>query len=314
MMKVLWHIVLFCAASSAGGRSEMASLREEIWRTVEKVEQLEAEREDLMKRAEVLAGRIEKLKGEGGIIGRYRLKRALKRSQELARRIEALDRKIEALKSELSRKKEKLKDLYEAEISFVLEELERNPGQADSLLKRLRELRMAMEDIEASEVGTPEAKFRAILIEIDKDDTPEIIREKADLITDVVDRLKRRLRDLERRVEELEREMETEERIRDLLDEISLFDEDVFAGHRLQVQTRAEETKGIRGPSEARRASPDRVPEISVSGWEISPEETKIQISRLREEMERLKGKIAELSKKAEEFRRRAAELEGAER
>jgi len=106
---------------------------------------------------------------------------------------------------------------------------------------------MAMEDIEASEVGTPEAKFRAILIEIDKDDTPEIIREKADLITDVVDRLKRRLRDLERRVEELEREMETEERIRDLLDEISLFDEDVFAGHRLQVQTRAEETKGIRG-------------------------------------------------------------------
>ena len=304
----LFCAIMFSAGTVWGENTQIASLREEIERLESKQEQLELEKENLVSESEPLAERIEKLKKEAqrgiGILDEYKLKRDLRRSQELAQKIEALEVHIEASKTVIAEKKSALKSLYEAEISLLLEKLdersdERSKEETKRLLEQLRELRAAKERLKGTEEPVKVEDLRVEEIHIEAEDDPEQIQEKADLISDFVGKLEGRLCLIDQRIKELEKERKNEEKIREFVQEISLFDEDRLTSRQLQVQTR--EVFGA-------EVSAERTPDLSVAGWEISTDEMEREIETLKKEREKVARKSSDLSRKAEAFYRKAAE------
>ena len=300
----LFCVILLSAGTVWGENKEITSLQEEIERLEKKHEQLELEKEKLVSESEPLAARIEKLKREAqrdiGILDEYKLKRDLRRSQDLAQRIEALEVDLEASKRAIAEQKSALKSLYEAEISLVLEKLdERSKEETKRLLERLRELRAAKESLELTEASVKEEGLGVEEIHIEEGDDPERIREKADLISDFVDKLQGRLCLIDQRIKKLEEERRNEEKVREFVQEISLFDEDRLTSRQLQVQTR--EVFGA-------EASAERTPDLSIAGWEISTDEIEREIEGLKKEREKVAQKSSDLSRKAEAFYRKAAE------
>ncbi len=327
--QLLSYVGLFCvivlfAGALWGENNQIASLWGEIERLEKKQEHLEFEKEKLVSESNELADRIEKLKkeaGEGiGVIGEYKLKKELRRSQELAQRLEALEAEIEATQIAVAEKKKELNSLYETEISFLLGKLNKSsPEETKLLLERVGELRAAKESLEPTEERVKMEDLKVEQIDIEQEDDPEKLREKADLVSDFVDKLQGRLCLVDQKIKELQREKKNEEKIREFVRELSLFDEDILTTRGLKVT--AEEKQPLKGASESRdyggtlttdvqkEVSAERAPALSVSGWKLSPGEIEREIEELKKEREELAQKSSDLLRKAGEFYRRAAEL-----
>ena len=304
--------IMLSAGTVRGEDTQIIALQEEIERLEDRQEQLELEKTRLISESEPLAARIEKLKREAqggiGILDEYKLKRDLRRSQELAQRIEALEVDIETSKRAIAEKKRALKSLYEAEISLLLEKLdERSEEETKHLLKRLRALRAAKESLERTEELMKVEDLRVEEIYIEEEDDPERIREKADLISDFVDKLQGRLCLIDQRIEALEKERRSEEKVAEFVRELSLFDEDRLTTRGLQVESDRRQP-----PAEVLGAeievSAERAPDLPVAGWEMSTDAMETEIEDLKKQRETLAQKSSDLSRKAEAFYRRAAE------
>ena len=303
------YIGLFCAIIFSADilwaeSTQIASLQEELEGMESKQEQLELEKRMLVSEGEPLVERIEKLKSEAqrgiGILDEYKLKKDLRKSRELAQKIEALEVHVEASKKAIAEKKSALMSLYEAEISLVLEKLdERSKEEAQHLLERLKALRAAKERLKRTEEPVKVEDLRVEEIHVEEEDDAERIREKADLISDFVGKLAGKLGLIDQRIKELEKERKNEEKIREFVQELSLFDEDRLTSRHLQVQ-----------PTEVFGAevSAERTPDLSVAGWESSTDEMEREMEALRKEREKVARKSSDLSRKAEAFYRKAAE------
>ena len=333
--QLLRYVGLFCvivlfAGALWGENNQIASLWGEIERLEKKQGHLEFEKEKLVSESNELADRIEKLKKEAekgiGVIGEYKLKKELRRSQELAQRLEALEAEIEAAQIASAEKKKGLNSLYQAEISLLLQKLNKSsPEETKLLLERVGELRAAKESLELTEERVKMEDLKVEEIDIEQEDDPEKLREKADLVSDFVDKLQGRLCLIDQKIKGLKREKKNEEKIREFVRELSLFDEDALTTRGLQVKSKDEGSldKGYRsddfeesswgdfpiGEREAAKVSAERAPAPSVSGWKLSPGEIEREIEELKKEREELAQKSSDLLKKAEEFYGRAAEL-----
>ncbi|HID94751.1 MAG TPA: hypothetical protein EYP53_01660 [Candidatus Latescibacteria bacterium] len=331
ILQCLWVsglMLLFVYNPSLNADEQRTSLLEnEIRNLQSRRQQLELEREALTRESEMLAERIEELKkkiGEGiGIIGGYRLRRSLKQSQELAERIETIQTEIDSLKLVLDDKKRDLRVEYEAEISNLLTELDKSPPieEATRLLERLSKLITAKRAVEeaAGQIRIKEAGVEGIQIE--KGDTPEQIREKADLISDFVDKLKKEISRIDRRIERLRMEKKTGEKMREFMEELALFDENMLRTAGLRIEDKRallqkerymeqELAWGLKDREKvSQKISSERVPELSGSGWEATVKEIEREVGRLEQEKRRLAREATELLKKAQSFYRKAAEI-----
>ncbi len=310
----LFYAITLCAGISWGENKQIASLQEEIDSLEKRQDQLELEKRALISESDTLAGRIENLKKEEdrdiGIIDEYRLKRDLRRSQELTERIETLDADIEAANMVIAEKKRVLKQVCDAEISLILEKLvASSKEETEHLLGRLRELRTIKEGLELTEEPAWVEDLRAEEIAIEEGDNSERIKEKADLISDFVDKLQGRLRLIDQRIKELEKEKRSEEKIREFVRELSIFDEDMLATRRLEGAEPFELEESAQQVPVAQQVPGRSAADRSAAGWVISTDEIEREIGELRKESGRLTRKSSDLSRKAEEFYRKADEL-----
>ncbi|RKY70423.1 MAG: hypothetical protein DRQ24_09300 [Candidatus Latescibacterota bacterium] len=324
---VLWIFPLFLLPVTVHSlpEDEIASLVQKIEELKARQQQLELQRRRLICESDSLAQKIEGLKQKvrqsKGIFSERRLKEALRHSQRLVQRLKQLEREIEANKALIAQHKVRLKYSYEHQIAQLLERMEksRNKKEAHHLLLLLRRFQAEKKALESE---TERRKITDILqieqIKIDKDDTAEQIREKADLMSDFVDKLKSQLRLLDQKIQELEEEKENQERVEELVEEFSLFDDDRMAIRALKVQAeeRAYETEGLRNRdvkaplfTTEGKTSVEPAPDVSGGEERIITNDIEEEIDKLKQKKTALSQKLSRLSRKAEEFYQKAAEL-----
>lgn len=293
-----------------------------------RIAQLEMDRQErlsdrggLILRSDQLAARVEELKREGRTKD---VKAALRTSQDLTRQIEALDINLAALDVELREKRSGLEAAYEQGITDLIRRLAGAPDAArEALLEKLIRYRTAKQALDVQE----KKERRATVseeggIEIEPQDGPEEIREKADLLADAADRLRAELSGLSARIEELGREKRIRRKMQELADEIAFFDEDLAEG---RVAGQSESKVAAAPPSRVESDSEtfskgEGAPSVSMAttrsetAYRTGPEA--FSIEDLDREIEGLTRRSRELSKrtaalqdKARRFYRKAREV-----
>ena len=185
-----------------------------------------------------LSSQIAKLKsqdseGELSAIDEYRLAERLRRSQTVADRLDELNVARASVVAEINKAADQLDKRYISvldSLSRVLESNYNGEGKERILLRigQLRERQSKLgEKGLAGNVNVVAARVKdlASAMELEADDSPEDILEKADFLHDLSSKLKQRVKDFGERVSNLRGEVELRNRMGEFTQEIALFDQ-----------------------------------------------------------------------------------------
>jgi len=328
---IIGVLLLGAVASPLGAEQNIAVLEARIARLDTTREEHLNRRAVLILQSDQLAGRIANLKAKART---KEVKAELRTSQDLTRQIEELDRVLAALNAHIQRERADLEVAYEERITVLIHRLPEAPESSrETMLQELIRCRTARQALDVQEEQEREVRDEGE-IEVAPDDGPEEIREKADLLADVADRMAAELAKLSAQIEDLNREQRIRRKMQELADEIVFFDEDLGAP-RASQQLNAEMSGGAfsRTPGDAEDdakaldavAPPEGVWdgagyeatfEPSASGETayrtepeaFSPEDFERQIERLVRRRSDLSKKAEALQDKAERFYRKATE------
>ncbi len=221
---------LLASMNLSAQESALPALERQFAQTDSAIAQLSRSRTALAKQAEARAREIQELKSKDDLnyFQRQRLEGLLKDSQGLSNRIEAMDAQLRALDSQLENIGMKLSDRYEAEIKRRLNTLEtKKPSDAarQAEAQELERLRAKHERIK-QKLGTDVlSQFKIARVQIETDDTPKQVEQKADLLKDQEEKLRRLAAQINKQSKQLKKEMELQNRINDLVTDIGVFDQ-----------------------------------------------------------------------------------------
>ncbi|MFQ5866054.1 MAG: hypothetical protein ACE5IW_12575, partial [bacterium] len=157
-----------------------------------------------------------------------RLERLLKDSQDLSNQIEAIDSELRSLDKLYGKTGNRLISIYDSEIKKSLNKLEKKKNSPDlrqALFQTIENLRLKKEQVKQKIRPSPFAQIRIAELQIDPDDTPKRIEQKADLLKDQEDKLRRLVAQISRQTNELQKELAIRNRMNDLVTDLALFDQ-----------------------------------------------------------------------------------------
>ena len=219
-------LLLGAATLSLGAEQDISALETRIARLDTAREEHLNRRVQLILQSDRLAGRIADLKAKART---KEVKTELRTSQDLTRQIEELDLTLAALNAQRQRERVNLAVAYEERITTLIHRLSEAPESSrETLLQELIRCRTASQALDVQEEQEREVPDEEE-IEIAPDDGPEEIREKADLLADVADRMAAELAKLSVQIKDLNREQRIRRKMQELTDEIVFFDEDLGA-------------------------------------------------------------------------------------
>jgi len=319
-------------ASPLGAEEDIAPLEARITRLEAAQEDLLNRRAELILQSDRLAGRIADLKAKART---KEVKAELRASQDLTRQIEELDRALAALNADLLGERADLKTVYEERITALIHRLtQASNSTREALLQELIRYRTASRALDVQEEREKRTREEGE-IEIEPHDGPDEIREKADLLADVADRMAAELTRLSARIEDLNREKRIHRKMQELADEIVFFDEDLGAprtAQRLNPAMPGGTLSRAHEDTEGEEKALDSMAPPSEEGWDgatygatfeptasgetayrtepetFSPEDLERQIERLIHRRAELSEKADALRDKAERFYRKATE------
>lgn len=218
--------------------------------------QFEAEKQTLLAEGNELSYKIEDLKTQSkrglGIIGRYKLSRALRKAQTLSKEIQSIDKELYSLENELKEKKSELEKEYEQQIAFLVEKLDRTTktDEKKDILKRLKEYQSAKEQL--AKQNRQELEYPNVgEIEIKEYDSFQEIREKADFINDYANKMSNEIVALDTRVKKLKAEFKTRVKVGEFADELSFFGERVSREEIVADSKKTEQEPGVKPTEES---------------------------------------------------------------
>ncbi|NIR51011.1 hypothetical protein GWN42_23890, partial [candidate division KSB1 bacterium] len=159
---------------------------------------------------------------------RQKLEGLLRTSQDVSRDIAAIDAEIRTLNESLEKLGRRLIGRYDAEIKNKLEELERERISEQTRREVLAEIQV-LRDKSAQikeRIGMPSLEsIRLSKLNIEPDDSPRQIEQKADLLKDQEDKLRRLANRMRIQANELQKELRVRTRINEFVADISTFDQ-----------------------------------------------------------------------------------------
>ncbi len=159
---------------------------------------------------------------------RQKLEGLLRTSQDVSREIADIDAEMRTLNESLEKLGRSLIDRYDAEIKSRLAELEREAISEQTRRQVLAEIQM-LRDKSAQikqRIGIPSLQsIRLSKLSIEPDDSPKQIEQKADLLKDQEDKLRRLANRMRNQANELQKELRVRTRINEFVADISTFDQ-----------------------------------------------------------------------------------------
>ncbi len=195
----------------------------------------------LISDSEKLAKEIEGLKISKNktIWHRYRLEEKLKRSQELSDRIKVLNRNIEEVRNQYKKALKEIIELYNKKIKIAVNDLKKQEIKGEKALRIVKEL---YDEKSAWQMKIEDEIFNSVIIvevELNPLDGPDEISEKADILMDIAEDLRKNLTILKKKKDELVEEKEIRAEMGEFVKEIYLFGEKEkgFEGTSLSKQS-----------------------------------------------------------------------------
>jgi len=327
-----WILSFALIFNVSTGYVDISKLDAEISKLNRTLKDRQSAEKKLLKESDKLAENItkEKRKSEGR--SNRKLESMLRKSQRLVYRLESTSKQITEIESQLKQK-------YSIAIATIVRQLEENHRRGrllkqkkkKSLLKQLFKYMRGVERLKEP------IKFEIpkVNLEIQEDDTPLEIREKADFLSDQTALLKAKMFQLNAQVATLEREKSLRDKVRGFADEINFFDDVLFVEEKkIQQVNETEETDEVEEPKGWFKEPSiddieiDRQPEGTepkepqtstifqkeasnppISDFVLSSGSIDEQIRLLKQQKMRLKNQIQQLSQKTQSFYKRASEL-----
>jgi hypothetical protein len=209
--------------------------------------QLESQKQALVAKSDDLSYKIESYKMQSktglGIIGKYRLSKALREAQSLSEKVQSLEKEIYNVSNEIDNKKNELEKEYESQITILMGGLDKVKSSTErkQTLEKLKSYRAEKEKLAKS--GKNELEYLdAAKVEIKQYDNPQDIREKADLINDYTNKLNRNISFLSSKIGELKKERKTRIKLGEFAEEISFFGERVSREEIVSSSDKTEKT------------------------------------------------------------------------
>ena len=210
--------------------SSIINLENEFSQIGSSISQLNNKRQMLSKQVQAYATEIQELKNKDKInyFQRQRLEGLLKDSQDLSKQIETIDSKVQSLNKLYRKTGNQLIRLYDSDINKSLKNLEKkqlSPELRQSLILEIETLRAKKEDVKRKIAPDELKEFRLLRLEIEPEDTPKQIKQKADLLKDQEDKLRSLENQINKQTKELQKEVEIRTRIGEFVTDLALFDQ-----------------------------------------------------------------------------------------
>jgi chaperonin cofactor prefoldin len=205
-------------------------LENEFARIDSSISKLDFQRVQLSKQIQSNANAIQELKDKDKLnyFQRQRLERLLKDSQDLSNQIERIDSQIRSLNKLYKKTGNQLIGLYDSEIKNSLNEIARkksSPNSRQTLHQKVENLRSKREQVKQKIGAVAVSPIKIPKLQIEPDDTPKQIEQKADLLKDQEDKLQRLAKQIELQTTELQKELEIRNRMDELVTDLALFDQ-----------------------------------------------------------------------------------------
>ena len=317
-MKLIgWTLAFMLIFGVFWGYADISKVDAEISNLNRILEEQQAEKNKLLKESDKLAEKItkEKRKSEGK--SSRKLDSMLRESQRLVSNLESISIKIAEIEAQLKQK-------YSMAITALVRQLENESEEKKkkSLLEQL------FKYMEASERLKEPIKFEMpkVNLEIQEDDTPLEIREKADFLSDQTALLKAKMLQIDTQIAALEKEKSLRDKVKGFADEISFFDDILFVeGKKVEQVPETGEVNPTREPKifqtgidtakiEPKGTQPETVVQrealdFPLSDSVLSSGSVGKQIGLLKQQKLKLGEQLQQLSQKTQSFYKHAAEL-----
>ena len=300
---------------------EIASQEKELARSDSLIQKLSNQRNTLTSDVASYAKEIQDLKAQSGrsYFQQQRLERLLKDSQDVTNQIKKMDSQLYSLQNAYVKTANRLVYLYDAEISKLLKQLENQKlesARQRDFLQEIERLRLRSESVK-NKVGTSKiGQHKITRIQIEADDSPKQIEQKADLLKDQEDKLRAAATRIETQANDLKKEMELQNRMNDLVTDLAVFDQQEEALGNVNTFD-VQDFTGESGPTGQLGAGETRslieqnlfVGQKDFDFSNLSPEQLEDVLANLKKQEGRLKAQADSLGRQAETFYKTAQDI-----
>jgi hypothetical protein len=226
--RVLALSVLVCSPLAAQA-PEKATLQHEVESLSTRLARLQKQQQGLSRQADSLARDIQRRKQQSPSLLQDRsLNAALRFSQTLADSMQLLQQEENRVDRLLRQKAEQLLKILNEEIARLANEgeklkREKNSRQREQVAAELLECREWQRRCQAL-LEQPPPPIIIYEVEAKPEDTPEVLRRKADFLRDQADRLHREVKRLDGKIAEIKDETQVRERVADFANDLALLD------------------------------------------------------------------------------------------
>lgn len=309
---MLIAVALVCSAPAAAAKADPPHVK----RLIEQYRAFEAQKSLLKKKKNILlteqnkmADEIEKIKAEDpGLLGRMRLERLLARNLEVSRQLDDTEKGLERNRARRRELKKKIYFAYTAEMETTIVRMRETKDKkaAADLARRFYNLQQRRDPWRSS--AYVQQDFSLFKVKIEPLDGPAEILHKADILDDLVAKIRTAIRRIDQRIKVLQRELRLGGEMRDLVSEMNLFQEGVrfhTGGSALPRVLDPEEEE----PEEPVEESGMHIPPLaaesdSMPGADRATLSIQRESKKLLEERQYLVRLSAKLSAKAADFRK----------
>ncbi len=226
----VWLVLVISGSQVISQESSFELVKKEFNRIESNITQLDSQRAQLSKQVQSYSREIQKLKSNDNLnyFQQQKLEGLLKNSQDISNQMESIDSELHSAYKLYKETGQKLISFYDSKIKKNLKLLENKKileELRDTLIKELDTLRLQKEQIQQKTGSMQLINIIITKLQIEPDDSPKQVEQKADLLKDQEDKLRRFQRQLSHRTKELQKELEIQTRMSDFVTDIAFFDQ-----------------------------------------------------------------------------------------
>jgi len=311
-------VLLLLAGANVLAQGSMRVLEAQYVEIDSAISELKSDKNILNDRLQQKATQVQELKNKNNLnyFQHQKLEGLLKDSQDISNRMADFDSDLRKVNQRLVKTGNELLTIYDSEIKKSLKNLETKDLPQEypkTILQNIETLRRKKENVK-SRIGPENAiEIRMSQLQIEPDDTPKRIKQKADLLKDQEDKFRRLAGRLNSQKEGLKKELNLRNRIDDLVTDLALFDQqEEILGNLSTAQganrfNSADESSASTDLSTGLRASESNLIFVGQKDFDFltfSTEQLEEIIENLIEQEKQAEVKADSLGKQAEIFYR----------
>lgn len=277
-----------------------------------KLADLGTQRETLSAQVRSHAVEIQELKSRDRLsyFQRQKLEALLKQSQTVSNQIESIDGEIRILDRNLTRAGETLIERYNSQIDRLLAKSQNSKLSTQArknLLSEINTLRTKRAAVKQKIKPSSPEPVGLTRVEIEPDDSAKKITQKADLLKDQEDKLRRLVGQIAQQTQDMQKELRVRTRINEMVTDMAVFDpldEAVGDVSALGAQALAEESRDLSATPEKNLGQSDDQFLIGrdFDITNLSSEQLEDAIEALENRQKQARAKADSLARQAERF------------